>query len=237
MKFLSAPILAVLGFASTAKAAIEWAGVFPISDANHQWSMQADDTGTYPDPAMKVVFFAVGEAGEASIDSNKAMAETMIAGNCTVIEAGETIGPITAGGSCYDLHVGSENDSLYPMITGNISALAVFAQHFPIEFERDMHYFKDSSDADIEAAFQEPDGDHDHDHGHGGGPTKKCACAFKEKGLTINCDNSEAITTALMNLLRMGCRENCENEGCEENYLILQAHHDHCAALPWVSFN
>ena len=42
------------------------------------------------------------------------------------------------------------DDSSYTIDTTGMSGLAVFAQHVPIEFERDQHYLKDSSGTDIE---------------------------------------------------------------------------------------
>ena len=49
-----------------------------------------------------------------------------------------------------------------------MSGLAVFAQHVPIEFERDQHYLKDSSGTDIEPVAEEGSGGHHHDHGDRG---------------------------------------------------------------------
>merc|ERR1719171_1931995 len=45
-----------------------------------------------------------------------------------------------------------------------MKGVVFYAQHVPIEFERDRHYFYDSKDVDIEPVAQESAGGHDHDH-------------------------------------------------------------------------
>lgn len=147
-------------------SAFEWAGVFATDDATHVWSMQAID-GEYADPSMRLVFFAVDVPGEDAIESNEAAGETMIEGDsCLATEAGETIGPISNTGSCFELRVGSTPDSTYTINTVGVAAIVVFAQHVPIEFERDAHYLKDSAGVDIEPLAEEGGGGHAHDHAH-----------------------------------------------------------------------
>lgn len=144
----------------------EWAGVFATADEMHQWSMQAVN-GEYADPSMRLVFFSTDTADEEAIHSMEEMGEALIEGACAVVEAGETISGISATGLCVELHVGAEPDSLYPIETAGIAGIVVFAQHIPLEFERDMHYLKDSAGEDIEPVAEESVGGHDHDHGHG----------------------------------------------------------------------
>merc|ERR1719191_1548234 len=69
-----------------------------------------------------------------------------------------------AGGSCFELHVGTGVDSTFTIDTTGLTGLAVYAQHVPIEFERDTHYFYDSSGTDIEPIAEE--GSDGHGHGH-----------------------------------------------------------------------
>ena len=73
---------------------------------------------------------------------------------------------IAETGTCFELHVGAGDDSTFNMDTTGLSGLAIYAQHVPTEFERDQHYLKDSTGADIEPVAQEGGGDHGH-HGHG----------------------------------------------------------------------
>ena len=147
--------------------AFEWAGVFAVDDSTHVWSMQEVD-GEYADPTMRLVLFPTDSPDEEAIHSTEEAAETLIEGDsCTIVEDGESMTPILDAGSCFELHVGSGPDSLFTIETDGISGLAVFAQHVPIEFERDQHYLKDSSGTDIEPIAQEGGGGHGHGHGHG----------------------------------------------------------------------
>ena len=157
--------------------AFEWAGVFEISDNSHTWSMQKVDGG-YADPLMRIVIFPTSTPNEEAIHASEGVAETMIEGDsCTVVEDGESITPIAAEGSCFELHVGTGDDSTYAIDTTGLTGITVFAQHVPTEFERDQHYLKDSAGADIEPVVQEGadahahddhDDDHDDHEDHGG---------------------------------------------------------------------
>ena len=144
--------------------AFEWAGVFEVSDNSHTWSMQKVD-GDYADPSMKIVIFPTSTPNEEAIHASEEDAETMIEGDsCTVVEDGESITSIAAEGSCFELHVGTGDDSTYTIDTTGLTGITVFAQHVPTEFERDQHYLKDSAGADIEPVAQESSGAHDHGH-------------------------------------------------------------------------
>lgn len=67
--------------------------------------------------------------------------------------------------------------------------------------------------------------DHDHDHAHG----HKCACEAKEFNFTISCDDlgTTEIESAI-EFLKNPANDCKEKMKCEREYLILQAHHDHC---------
>ena len=65
----------------------------------------------------------------------------MIEGDsCAVVEDGESMTSIAAGGSCFELHVGTGDDSTYTIDTTGLAGVVVYAQHVPTEFERDQHY-------------------------------------------------------------------------------------------------
>lgn len=134
----------------------------------HQWSMQAID-GKYADPSMRLVFFSTETTGKEAIYANEIAAEFLIEGDsCPIIEVGDTILGIKATGSCNELHVGNDPDSIYLVDTTGITSLVVFAKHGPIEFENNRHYFQNSVSVDIEPVVQESGGGGDgHDHGHG----------------------------------------------------------------------
>ena len=143
----------------------EWAGIFAMNDASHTWSMQKVG-GAYADPTMRLVLIPTATPDEATMHSLEGGVEALIEGDCTVVEDGETMSNIAETGTCFELHVGTGDDSTFNMDTTGLSGLAIYAQHVPTEFERDQHYLKDSTGADIEPVAQEGGGDHGH-HGHG----------------------------------------------------------------------
>ena len=148
--------------------AYEWAGIFEISDASHTWSMQKVD-GAYADQSMRLVLIPTTTPDEATMHTLEDAATTLIqAEDCTVVEDTESITSIASDGSCFELHVGTGDDSTYTIDTTGLTGLAVFAQHVPTEFERDQHYLKNSAGADVESVAQESTGGHDHDHGSHG---------------------------------------------------------------------
>jgi hypothetical protein len=136
-------------------SAYEWSGAFAVDDATHVWNMQKVD-GAYADLTMKLVLIPTSTTpDEATMHSLEETGETLIEGTCTVIEAGETMTPLTDG-SCFELHVDADaDDSSFTIATSGIAGLVMFAQHVPTEFERTMHYLKDSAGVDIEAIAEE----------------------------------------------------------------------------------
>merc|ERR1719313_292832 len=143
----------------------EWAGVFSVADSSHTWSMQKVD-GAYADPSMRLVLIPTDMPNQTSMVALENLGSNLLAGSCMIIEVGESMTP-AADGSCFELHVGTGDDSTFTIVTDGISGLAVYAQHVPIEFERDRHYLYDSSEVDIEPVAEESGGGHaGHDHGH-----------------------------------------------------------------------
>ena len=157
--------------------AFEWAGVFSVNDSSHTWSMQKVD-GEYADLTMRLVLMPTDAPTEETMHSLEETAEKLITGDsCAVIEDSESMSA-NASGSCFELHVGSGDDSAFTIVTSGIVGFAAYAQHVPTEFERDQHYLKDSAGTDIEPISQEGASAHDHDdheghddhahHDHGG---------------------------------------------------------------------
>ena len=141
-------IISALTLVTTATAEWEWAGTFELADASHTWIAQKTD-GSYVDPSIKIVFYAVDDPSD--IDATVHMYEEEAAalidsadGSCVEITSGNTIEMATQ--ACYTLVFDQENDdSTFPIDTDGLAGMVVFGQHVPIEFERDMHYLKDSS--------------------------------------------------------------------------------------------
>merc|ERR1711862_901780 len=107
---------------------------------------------------MRLVFFSTATPTEDTLHALEEAGETLIEGDCAIVTDGGTIGPITSTGACFDLQVGGGDDSSYGIDTTGIAGIVVFAQHVPIEFERDRHYFYDSSSVDIEPVAEEGGG-------------------------------------------------------------------------------
>lgn len=144
MKFSSFAPLALTAIlqAKPIFAGIEWAGVFSLDDSTHIWSMQ-EVNGEYADPSMRLVLFATDLPTEETIHTFEEQAEALIEGNaCTITEDGESMSRPATTGSCFELHVGTGEDSYFTIPTDGVNGLAVYAQHFPLEFERDEHYLK-----------------------------------------------------------------------------------------------
>ena len=142
----------------------EWAGVFEMSDATHTWSMQKVD-GDYADPSMWLVLIPTDTHNEEAIHDLEDGVDALVDAGCAEVEDGETMDNIASNGTCFELHVGAGDDSTYTINTAGISNMAIFAQHVPIEFERDQHYLKDSSGEDIEPEAEEGAEGHAHAHG------------------------------------------------------------------------
>ena len=140
----------------------EWAGIFDISDISHTWSMQKVD-GEYADQSMRLVLYSTDDPDEETMHSlEDTVGEKIESDSCVVVEDGESMTSIAADGSCFELHVGTGDDSTFTIETTGISGLAVFSQHAPTEFERDQHYLKDSAGSDIDPVAQESGDAHAH---------------------------------------------------------------------------
>ena len=147
----------------------EWAGSFDTPDNHYVWQAQAvegvEDNHGYVDPSMKMVIFSIPDSTEESLHAVEEEAGHSFDVNCTEVEVNEYILPTIPanlpGGVdyCYELHfaVGINPTSSFFVNTTDVAAVAIFAQHVPVEFERDMHYFKDVHGDDIEPVHELPE--------------------------------------------------------------------------------
>ena len=107
----------------------EWAGIFSISDSAHTWTMEKVD-GAYADPSMRVVIIPTDTPTEETMHSLEGGVEEMIEGDsCTVVEDGGTMTPISADGSCFELHVGSGDMSTFNMDTTGMTGFMPHSRH------------------------------------------------------------------------------------------------------------
>jgi len=135
----------------------EWAGIFPTPEDYYLWTAQSAEGGSYADPSMTMVVLAASDDAEATLSSLAHEAEDGFGHTpCKEVEAGETIMP--AEHTCYHLHFDIQVwQTLFKINATGASHLAIFAQHFPTEFERDAHYLKDDHGDDIEPTHEIPE--------------------------------------------------------------------------------
>jgi hypothetical protein len=139
----------------------EWAGIFPIADASTTWLMQGKTASSPPGETMWLAFVPV-EANEITAAKLKALeseGDTLGVGTCTDVDAGGAATVIPATGSCFNLKPGSAADASFLLDTTALvgKGVAIYAQHVPLEFERDTHFFFDSTGAvGTEVGYIEP---------------------------------------------------------------------------------
>ena len=113
--------------------------------------------GEYADPTMNIVLLPASDDEEETLHGLEAEAEDAFTHTpCTEVDSGKTFVP--ALHKCYQLHFDTQVwQTLFRINTTGVSHTAIFAQHFPTEFERDAHYLKDSLGEDIEPTHTLPE--------------------------------------------------------------------------------
>lgn len=218
-------------------AEYEWSAVFAVDAAEHKWLMQKVD-GEYADQTMKLVTFKLdatptyADAAE-TLNDKTTKANELMAGSCTNLTSGGAI-PLSTAGSCVNLKVdNSTDDSTWTIDTTDVPGLAIFAQHVPLEFERDTHFLR-AGEVDVECKAElSPEGGHDHGHAHGDEEEEvkeSCACVAGRLGFNIDCTNDAAITNAINYLSENNwiCSSCQPSDECVKQFAILQTHHDYC---------
>lgn len=149
-------------FSFMAPQTFEWGGIFAVPNASYTWYAQqvvsASATSlayAYADETMDVVMLPVADDSEAALLASKADADHSWEekGACTVVNSGGSIKPVNE--SCFIMTFDDNADSdtsTFTIDTSTTNYVAVWAQHVPTEFERDLHYFKDTAFADVEPA-------------------------------------------------------------------------------------
>jgi len=127
-------------------AKFEWAGIFDTPDNNYMWTAQKvekDGATDYADPQMKMVILPVPAGGDH--DKLEALEEEATHGfetNCIEVNHGGEIVP--GEDKCYSLVFHPDLwQSLFTVKTTGVAGVAIFAEHFPTEFENTAHYLKD----------------------------------------------------------------------------------------------
>lgn len=147
-------LLLVVAEVKAADLAWEWAGTFKTPLTAYVWTAQKVD-GEYADPGMQLVVLPTTATDETSLAGLEAVAVAAFNTTCIPVSAGQTL--IPALGRCYQLKFSPFLDTTaYPINATGVDAIAFFAEHFPIEFERDRHYLKDTTGEDIEPIAELP---------------------------------------------------------------------------------
>mmetsp|Transcript_49403 Transcript_49403/g.91128 ORF Transcript_49403/g.91128 Transcript_49403/m.91128 type:complete len:487 (+) Transcript_49403:84-1544(+) len=136
----------------------EWAGVFTLeAGETYTWSASRGESGDYADPEMQLLLMATDDSDSHGIHEKEAEAETLWeASNIAELTSGQTI-PI---GQAVHLVFDQQTWASHYMITvPTTGSYVFFAQHFPVEFEKEFHYLKDEHGNDIEPTAEEPEGE------------------------------------------------------------------------------
>merc|ERR1719354_243033 len=64
--------------------------------------------------------------------------------------------------------------------------------------------------------------------GHDHGDPEECVCISEEMGWPIDCSNQKIMQAAYDLLIQNNCDKNCHSHVCQDNFYIVQAHHDRC---------
>ena len=166
---------------------VEWAGTFDVTNPatgeafeTLTWSAQSNEEGEYPDATMLISV----QTGKADFNFDDALVaagnEALAVGTACpdLMPNGEikfdTAAPKPAGSPfpCYKLKFPCEMETedghehchatahtavwTIPIPAG-VKSIAIFAQHYPTEFERSLHYLKGPGGEDIEPVNEMPE--------------------------------------------------------------------------------
>ena len=148
---------------------------------------------------------------------------------CTNLTAGQTITPQSAG-RCVNLVTGTAEDSSWTIDTTNVKGLAIFAEHVPVEFERDTHFLR-AGTVDIECKAEKSPGGGGHDHAHGDEEEEEkesCACAAGRLGFSIDCDNQAVMNAAITYLSTNGVCASVRRRTSAKAVRHFANAHDYC---------
>ncbi len=140
----------------------EWAGAFELKKGKYTWSFSKLN-GEYADPEMKMLILASDEKGLDAIEAVEEKAEELFDKTAASKKISDTLLPSEI---LFNLEFDADQDvTTFSVVIENDGTYVFFTEHFPIEFEADEHFFKDSKGIDVEPSAQEPEGDDDHHQG------------------------------------------------------------------------
>ncbi|CAK0824216.1 unnamed protein product [Prorocentrum cordatum] len=129
----------------------EWSAIFPVEQGWYDWNAEKVD-GDYADAHMKIVIMTTTETDLHDLET-QAEAYWDAITDSDEVDVGETI-PLDVGTT---LHFSQETWASHFKIyvPAGTSHIAVFAEHFPTEFEGAYHYLRSANGEDIEPVAEE----------------------------------------------------------------------------------
>lgn len=148
-------VFALIAVVAAGTVDYEWAGIFKTPEDSYVWTAQKTK-GKYADPEMAIVLLPAAATTDAALDALKADGASAINMTCTTVTSGQTMTP--AANKCYTLSFNQQlHTSSFAINATQVSNIAIFAQHFPTEFERNTHYIQDDHGDDIEPVHELPE--------------------------------------------------------------------------------
>ena len=145
----------------------EWAGIFDTTGKGLEytddlssvyWVAQKVD-GEYADPTMNIMFIdAGGSTSESTLKGEKSTARLLaeVNTNCTTRTGIEALAPNSS--ECYKLEFNDAAfETIFEIDVDGVDSLAIFAQHYPTEFERSTHYLISDMGDDVEPVHELPE--------------------------------------------------------------------------------
>jgi len=130
----------------------EWTGVFSLPASGwYTWNAARQASGSYADATMKLVIVAAANNTAEGLAASEPAAHALYAGTAIAANSGTVLQMGTAYTLTFDDHSWTSHFFLQASAAG---AVAFYAQHLPIEFEKEFHYLKDASGTDIEPGAQ-----------------------------------------------------------------------------------
>lgn len=130
-------------------AAWEWSGVFPFEAEEHTIMLQKVD-GAYADGTIKFSYHKASSGDAAGIEALEEATTELWEGDALDVEGANT-GTLQPD-VLYNVHLDESAMATFLRIPAPATAgpVAIFMQHFPIEFEESAHYLVDAHGHDVE---------------------------------------------------------------------------------------
>ena len=143
----------------------EWGGIFELPEDSYTWIAQKTGSGddmAYADPTMKLAVLPAMDGSEEALEALGEEGNHALEEECTDVLPGGTI-PVAMDACVRIVFDQNATETHFTISAPTEQFVAIFAEHFPTEFENDRHYLSDASGVDVEPLMSLNDGGHD-DH-------------------------------------------------------------------------